>query len=446
LTWALADPDDSHGTGCGDQVRGQMNPGTYYNVRVKTAGAFGTTTSFNGGAGAELMVVVDGAGSIAEVQVTSGGNGLYKAGNLLRFADTRLKSDMAFSAAGDHQCIFEVGDMSTSDTMSSPLKSVASGISSSDSCVTMVDTGTTDACGTGNADTKFHNVPTSNDQLDGTTDANAKNHVRGMRVSLECGTGGSLSKVTVTFGGLVGLHALSGTANDDNAEQKIMVDSSGGGVSVDTECTNGYYYQFGFYNSMTPRWARDVAQNNYDMGKVPKDEQVALYGMKNHVQYQFEHNSANHAVENFYGLGRDTFSDLNAGMDATMAGYSVTDSDNDGGPQITASVIAGENGHDSAHASAPAFGTFMEHAEKYAYIGRGYDKLTVTPLPDAMTNQKVIIEYTGPSAGCAVAEVDRGTHESAECSGRGNCDHATGTCVCDAGYTLEACSEQTVLV
>jgi len=100
----------------------------------------------------------------------------------------------------------------------------------------------------------------------------------------------------------------------------------------------------------------------------------------------------------------------------------------------------------TARAGAVELGPMIEHAEKYAYIGKGYDKLTVTPMPDSMTDQKVTITYTGPSAGCSVTEVDRGTHESSECSGRGNCDYSTGTCLCDAGYTLEACSEQTVLV
>ena len=117
--------------------------------------------------------------------------------------------------------------------------------------------------------------------------------------------------------------------------------------------------------------------------------------------------------------------------------------ENDDTAQFTASVIAGENGQGAGGVNlAP----MMEHAEKYAYIGKGYDRLTVTPMPDAMTGQKVTITYTGPSAGCSVTEVDRGTHESSECSGRGNCDYSSGTCLCDAGYTLEACSEQTVLV
>jgi hypothetical protein len=174
------------------------------------------------------------------------------------------------------------------------------------------------------------------------------------------------------------------------------------------------------------------------------------------------------ATNTFYGIARDTFSDLNSGMGTFDVGYSITESDaagtdvnggatkngdNDGSPQMTASVIAGENGQQGNipfdHNFADdgfEFKSMMEHAEKYAYIGKGYDRLTVTPIPDAMSNQKVTITYTGPSAGCSVTEVDRGTHESSECSGRGNSDYSTGTCLCDAGYTLEACSEQTVLV
>jgi len=196
------------------------------------------------------------------------------------------------------------------------------------------------------------------------------------------------------------------------------------------------------------------------MGKTPKDEQVTLYGMRTHMHYQFEMGTANMAKDNFYGEGRDTFTDLNSGMGTFDLGYSITEDDgndangdahnigigfgqNDGTPQMTTSVIAGENG---AGGGAVALKPMIEHAEKYAYIGKGYDKLTVTPMPDSMTDQKVTITYTGPSAGCSVTEVDRGTHESSECSGRGNCDYSTGTCLCDAGYTLEACSEQTVLV
>jgi len=230
-----------------------------------------------------------------------------------------------------------------------------------------------------------------------------------------------------------------------------IIGTSAGAAVFNTDCVNDHYYQFGFYSTGTPRWNRDLSQNNADMGLTPKDQQVSLYGMRNHMQYQYSGGTDKMATDTFYGLARDTFTDLNSGMGTFDAGYSVTMADdsvlsvlgNDDLAQPTASVIAGENGQGS---QVNALDPMMEHAEKYAYIGKGYDKLTVTPMPDAMTSQKVTITYTGPSAGCSVTEVDRGTHESSECSGRGNCDYATGTCLCDAGYTLEACSEQTVLV
>jgi hypothetical protein len=43
-------------------------------------------------------------------------------------------------------------------------------------------------------------------------------------------------------------------------------------------------------------------------------------------------------------------------------------------------------------------------------------------------------------------EITRGTKESTECSGRGNCDYESGLCECTEGYTGEACATQTVLV
>jgi len=422
--------------GCGGSVT-NMIPGTYHNVETRASATTGTEETL--GAGAVLMVVVNGAGEIAEVQVTSGGTGNYGVGQTVKFADTRISAAMAFGSSLT-ECEFVVGDMTSSKTMSSPLKSVASGVSTSDACVSI--TAGAGVCTDANA--KFYNMPTDN-----AADPSSEESIRGMRLAVECvgSAGADLDTVTVTFGGLSTLAGeVRSTAVVAGADFGILAFSGAAQLGVTGECVNEFYYQFGFYSTNTPRWNRDNAQNNYDLGKTPKDQQVALYGMKNHMQYQYRYASATNADHSFYGLGRDTFTDLNAGMDSTMAGYSITDSDNDGFPQMTASVIAGENGQDADAGSDDALFEFMENAEKYAYIGKGYDKLTVTPMPDAMTSEKIIIEYTGPSAGCSVTEVDRGTHESSECSGRGNCDYASGTCICDAGYTLEACSEQTVLV
>jgi hypothetical protein len=295
----------------------------------------------------------------------------------------------------------------------------------------------TGACGvhtSGDSATTVHNVPNVNTAGD--------DLMPGMRYSIACNGEKEATSITVTAGGNAGALITAnnrGSAAANTAAAGLAFFGAGtGGATFTTQCVNDHYYQFGFYNTGTPRWNRDLVQNNYD-GATPKDEQVSLYGMKNHMQYQWRKGAANMAQENFYGLARDTFTDLNSGIGGFSAGYSVQVMD--GKPQPTASVIAGENGQ-----GPTALAPMMEHAEKYAYIGRGYDKLTVTPMPDSMTDQKVTITYTGPSAGCSVTEVDRGTHESSECSGRGNCDYSTGTCLCDAGYTLEACSEQTVLV
>merc|ERR1712054_718535 len=131
------------------------------------------------------------------------------------------------------------------------------------------------------------------------------------------------------------------------------------GYSVNKDCTNDYYYQFGFYSTGTPRWNRDLTQNNHHMGKTPKDEQVALYGMKNHMQYQFRRGTATMAQDCFYGKARDTFSDLNAGIGSFDVGYSITDTPTDDDtPQMTASIIAGENGAETDFAAAD-FGEMM---------------------------------------------------------------------------------------
>merc|ERR1719258_919582 len=62
------------------------------------------------------------------------------------------------------------------------------------------------------------------------------------------------------------------------------------------------------------------------------------------MQYKYNLGKAKMATDSFFGLGRDTFTDLNSGIGTYQAGYSITESGNDGTPQFTASVIAGENG------------------------------------------------------------------------------------------------------
>lgn len=76
--------------------------------------------------------------------------------------------------------------------------------------------------------------------------------------------------------------------------------------------------------------------------------------------------------------------------------------------------------------------------------------IVVDSMPDLMSNTgfggDVNLHVYGPKGSCSVSEVVKGTYESDVCSSRGNCDGASGLCVCHEGYSGEACETQTVLV
>jgi glycerol-3-phosphate responsive antiterminator len=76
--------------------------------------------------------------------------------------------------------------------------------------------------------------------------------------------------------------------------------------------------------------------------------------------------------------------------------------------------------------------------------------LVVDSMPDTMAatgfGENVNLHVYGPKGSCSVSEVVKGTYESDVCSSRGNCDGASGLCVCHEGYSGEACETQTVLV
>jgi len=76
--------------------------------------------------------------------------------------------------------------------------------------------------------------------------------------------------------------------------------------------------------------------------------------------------------------------------------------------------------------------------------------LVVDSMPDTMSatgfGGNINLHVYGPKGSCSVSEVVKGTYESDVCSSRGNCDGASGLCVCHEGYSGEACETQTVLV
>lgn len=212
----------------------------------------------------------------------------------------------------------------------------------------------------------------------------------------------------------------------------LLTSSPATAWKVDKKSINFFYYQAGFYDTTVPQFYRDALhEGTNEVSDVHASQMVTVMGGRTGSSaYLYDAKVGTDNRQMFGGL-----------KDFGFTGHGYARRLKAG--RMTSSVIMGNQDESATMTLAD---TFSEHMEKYAYVGRGFDQLTVTPTPDAMTGKKVVITYHGAAGGCSVTEVDRGTHESSVCSGRGNCDFSSGTCLCDAGYTLEACSEQTVLV
>merc|ERR1711865_753822 len=61
---------------------------------------------------------------------------------------------------------------------------------------------------------------------------------------------------------------------------------------------------------------------------------------------------------------------------------------------LTSSLLVGSQGRAKTGVDlVTLLNTFSEHMDKYAYVGRGFDRLTVTPAPDVMGNMKLEVTY-----------------------------------------------------
>jgi len=213
---------------------------------------------------------------------------------------------------------------------------------------------------------------------------------------------------------------------------KLKIGSGDAIATFEKADINTFYYQAGFYDTVTPQFNQDsLHASSLDGEDVQESEMMAVMGGRQaNGGYLYTSHVGGDMQQLFGGL-KDVASRGHGNGRRTAL------------TALTSSLMVGSQGQVTGVSIANTFG---EHMDKYAYVGRGFDRLTVTPAPDVMDTMKLEVTYHGAAGACSVTEVDRGTHESSVCSGRGNCDFSTGTCLCDAGYTLEACSEQTVLV
>jgi len=425
---------------------GTWNPGTYYNVRLYPAA----------GAGVAHAAVTIKASGIAKVEITAGGllaeaGGGGTKGVFHIKCDTRLASGLTDTSANNAACapthaanniiVVTLGTSATAALTNILQASLVVGSVPSAIADAQDDCATTQAVASqgssfvlaGNADGA--GTPTTH-------------LITGVKLNIGCGAGAAATTVGGTVVVAGGSTDADGTlpttvALLQTTAVKVETGTNENTFTFSKAQLNAFYYTAGFYDTTTPKFFRDGLHEGLLQGGNSLDHQkMTIMGGRTGNGHYFQEFAAPCGVDS-----RQMFGDLNHGVNG--AGYGRMAAAN----RQTSSVVAGAQG-DGATVTPGLDTIFMEWMPKYSYVGLGFDQLTVTPAPDeivdvisgAASSTKMVVTYTGATGSCSVTEVDRGTHESSVCSGRGNCDTATGTCLCDAGYTLEACSEQTVLV
>merc|ERR1711865_444349 len=384
-----------------------FNPGTYYNVKLSQDG----TSSVTGvGSGIYAKVVVK-VGGVAHVEITAGGLQVKLNEVYTIKCDSRIHTDFI-------------------DTGTCP--------------ATAADTpgGTlTATCGIGEIGRRFSESGTAAATGGMLVNIQTRWICDGLAgVATELG-----SVIALTPGAPKGDGTLSTKAQlEDDCIVALKNVGTTNGKTAQADVTakfakadlNTFYYQAGFYDTVTPQFNQDALHaNSLNGGDVQESDMMAVMGgRQSDGAYPYTSYVGGGDQQLFGGL-KDVASRGNGnGRRSKLT-------------TLTSSLLVGSQGKVKTLLDLVTIAnTFSEHMDKYAYVGRGFDRLTVTPAPDAMDSMKLEVTYHGAAGACSVTEVDRGTHESSVCSGRGNCDFSTGTCLCDAGYTLEACSEQTVLV
>merc|ERR1740115_522055 len=417
-----------------------FNPGTYYNVKLSQDG----TSSVTGvGSGIYAKVVVK-IGGVAHVEITAGGLQVKLNEVYTIKCDSRIHTDFidtgtcpATAGVLIRQDVQLNDSSNTADKQNIVLPGIRVGAASQGT-----PGGTlTATCGIGEIGRRFSESGTAAATGGMLVNIQTRWICDGLAgVATELG-----SVIALTPGAPKGDGTLSTKAQlEDDCIVKLKAVGTTNGKTGQNDVTakfakadlNTFYYQAGFYDTVTPQFNQDsLHANSLEGADVQESDMMAVMGgRQTNGGYLYTSYVGGDDQQLFGGL-KDVASRGHGNGRRTAL------------TALTSSLLVGSQGKAKSGVDAISIAnTFGEHMDKYAYVGRGFDRLTVTPAPDVMDSMKLEVTYHGAAGACSVTEVDRGTHESSVCSGRGNCDFSTGTCLCDAGYTLEACSEQTVLV
>merc|ERR1712166_1514630 len=137
---------------------------------------------------------------------------------------------------------------------------------------------------------------------------------------------------------------------------------------------NTFYYQAGFYDTVTPQFNQDALHaNSLEGADVQESDMMAVMGGRQaNGGYLYTSYVGGDEQQLFGGL-KDVASRGHGNGRRTAL------------TALTSSLLVGSQGKAKTGVDAiSVLNTFSEHMDKYAYVGRGFDRLTVTPQPDAM--------------------------------------------------------------
>merc|ERR1711865_705034 len=379
--------------GAGDATK--FNPGTYYNVKLsKDAGA--AVTGVGSGIYAKVVVSI---GAVTHVEITAGGIQVKKGEVYTISCDTRIHSEFTdcdgTAADGTRQDVALKASTSTADVQNVVLPGIRVGAVSA----AIVSTDKSALCGVGEIGRRF-------------SESGAAAATGGMLVNVQTrwrcsGLAGVATPlvdvIALSPGAPNGAGTFSKKAELEHTDGCIVALKAVGATNGKTAQTdtvakfaladlNTFYYQAGFYDTVTPQFNQDALHaNSLNGADVQESDMMAVMGgRQSDGAYPYTSYVGGDDQQLFGGL-KDVASRGHGNGRRTAL------------TALTSSLLVGSQGRVTGVSIANTFG---EHMDKYAYVGRGFDQLTVTPAPDAMDSMKLEVTYHGAAGACSVTEVD----------------------------------------
>merc|ERR1711865_62530 len=372
-----------------------FNPGTYYNVKL-SQDALAAIDGVGFGIFAKVVVSI---GAVTHVEVTAGGLGAKASEIYTISCDPRIHTDFTDCDGTAADTTRQDVQLKASTNGAADVQNIAlvglrvGAIGPADQTKTVAA-----LCAAGEIQRRFSQTATA---------ALTSGQLLSVQLLWRCGNvaagaagaaavATALTDVVVLASGAPdGAGTLSKVAELE-AAAKLVILLKNVNSNADTVATfekadiNTFYYQAGFYDTVTPQFNQDALHaNSLEGADVQESDMMAVMGgRQTNGGYLYTSYVGGDDQQLFGGL-KDVASRGHGNGRRTK------------GSSLTSSLLVGSQGV-GATVGVTVAATFSEHMDKYAYVGRGFDQLTVTPAPDTMDSMKLEVTYHGAAGACSV--------------------------------------------